>query len=284
MSSFHFQIIALKNSHSELLPSMSQFWPVFRRMTHIYDSWHWTGHWHDLNSDGDYFRWQICSCMHSCMWMHVSKWVSKWVWVCLCVWERECVRVCVCVRMCVCLCVSKWVSVCVQACVHVWCTSVPVCESACMCTRVCMCVCGFDTCVRACVYAYMYMHVCTACIYNIHIHLLQCENVCAGYHKESHQPVCTWSRPWANPFCSLEKSEVSFAAASFPFTVSWIFVWYVKNDASVTDAEYNFEKKNRPVKMNCIIPQYACIIHFILFYIYEPVPKGARCGPSIFWS
>ena len=34
MSSFHFQIIALKNSHFEFLPSMSQFWPVFRRMTH----------------------------------------------------------------------------------------------------------------------------------------------------------------------------------------------------------------------------------------------------------
>ena len=35
MSSFHFQIIALKNSHSEFLPSMSQCWPVFRRMTHL---------------------------------------------------------------------------------------------------------------------------------------------------------------------------------------------------------------------------------------------------------
>ena len=35
MSSFHFQIIALKNSHFEFLPSVSQFWPVFRRMTHI---------------------------------------------------------------------------------------------------------------------------------------------------------------------------------------------------------------------------------------------------------
>ena len=33
MSSFHFQIIALKNSHFEFLPSESQFWPVFRRMT-----------------------------------------------------------------------------------------------------------------------------------------------------------------------------------------------------------------------------------------------------------
>ena len=36
MSSFRFQIIALKNSHSEFLPSMSQFWPVFRRMIYIY--------------------------------------------------------------------------------------------------------------------------------------------------------------------------------------------------------------------------------------------------------
>ena len=38
MSSFHLQIITLKNSHFEFLPSMSQFWPVFRRMTHIYIS------------------------------------------------------------------------------------------------------------------------------------------------------------------------------------------------------------------------------------------------------
>ena len=37
MSSFHLQIITLKNSHFEFLPSMSQFWPVFR-MTHIYIS------------------------------------------------------------------------------------------------------------------------------------------------------------------------------------------------------------------------------------------------------
>ena len=38
MSSFHFQIITiitLKNSHFEFLPSVSQFWPVFRKMTHI---------------------------------------------------------------------------------------------------------------------------------------------------------------------------------------------------------------------------------------------------------
>ena len=35
MSSFHFQIIALKNSHFEFLSSISQLWPVFRRMTHI---------------------------------------------------------------------------------------------------------------------------------------------------------------------------------------------------------------------------------------------------------
>ena len=39
MSSFHFQIIALKNSHSEFLPFMSQFWPVFRRMTHLSGWW-----------------------------------------------------------------------------------------------------------------------------------------------------------------------------------------------------------------------------------------------------
>ena len=36
MSSFHFQIIALKNSHFEFSPSISQFWPVFRRATHIH--------------------------------------------------------------------------------------------------------------------------------------------------------------------------------------------------------------------------------------------------------
>jgi len=36
MSSLHFQVIALKNSHFEFLPSMSQFWPVFGRMTRIY--------------------------------------------------------------------------------------------------------------------------------------------------------------------------------------------------------------------------------------------------------
>ena len=36
MSSFHFKIIALKNSHFGFLPSVSQFWPVFRRMTYIY--------------------------------------------------------------------------------------------------------------------------------------------------------------------------------------------------------------------------------------------------------
>ena len=36
MSSFHFQIIALKNSLSEFVPCMSQFWPVFRSMTHIF--------------------------------------------------------------------------------------------------------------------------------------------------------------------------------------------------------------------------------------------------------
>ena len=35
MSSFHFQIIAFKNSHFEFLSSVSQFWPVFRRMTHM---------------------------------------------------------------------------------------------------------------------------------------------------------------------------------------------------------------------------------------------------------
>ena len=36
ISSFHFQIIALQNLHFEFVPSMSQFWPVLRRMTHIY--------------------------------------------------------------------------------------------------------------------------------------------------------------------------------------------------------------------------------------------------------
>ena len=36
MSSFHFQIITLKNSHFEFLSSMSQFWPVFGRMAHLW--------------------------------------------------------------------------------------------------------------------------------------------------------------------------------------------------------------------------------------------------------
>ena len=35
MSSFHFQIITLNNSHFEFVSSMSQFWPVFRRLTQI---------------------------------------------------------------------------------------------------------------------------------------------------------------------------------------------------------------------------------------------------------
>ena len=34
---FHLQITALKNSHFEFLPAMSQFLPVFRRMTQVHE-------------------------------------------------------------------------------------------------------------------------------------------------------------------------------------------------------------------------------------------------------